>query len=69
MLYFLSFSDQNPQVELGPSVAPHPVLLTSVLIAKSTWSVLILFLAFGIALNHHFKSFMACLVKLNIFAS
>ena len=69
MWYFLSFPYQNPQVGLEPTMAPHPVSLASVLISKSTWGVLIIFLAFGIVPNHHFKSSMACLFKLNIFAS
>ena len=69
MWYFLSFSDQNSQVGLEPSVAPHPASLASVLILKYTWGVLILFLAFGIAPSHHLKSSMAFLFRFNIFAS
>ena len=36
MGYFLSFYDQNPQVQLEQSVAPHPVSLSSVLISHPT---------------------------------
>ena len=60
--------DQIPQIGFTPSVAPHPDSLASVVISKSTCGIFMLFIAFGIACNHHFSSSVAK-VLMHTFAS
>ena len=53
----------NPPMGVTTYVT-HSESLASVLISKSTCGIFMLFIAFGIACNHHFNSFVAKVLRM-----